>query len=100
MVNKGALRQSWQDVLAFFTHSQLPQLIMKFCNYVKVTYLLCDRLKTLGIPGFGCWCTTFTFVVEANHRYCGYFLASEIDREYLSLGVLLSPDFDLPEKLR
>ena len=58
----------------------------EFCNYVKVTYLLCDRLKTLGTPGFGCWCTTFTFVVRFRSPLFWFLLASEMDREYLSQG--------------
>ena len=58
----------------------------EFCNHVKVTYLLCDRLKTLGTPGFGCCCTTFTFVVRCRSPLIWFLLASEIDREYLSQG--------------
>ena len=53
---------------------------------MKVTYLLCDRLKTLGTPGFGCWCTTFTFVVRFRSPLFWFLLASEMDREYLSQG--------------
>ena len=58
----------------------------EFCNHVKVTYLLCDRLKTLWTPGFGCCCTTFTFVVRCRSPLIWFLLASEIDREYLSQG--------------
>ena len=70
----------------------------EFCNYVKVTYLLCDRLKTLGTPGL----LVHNIHIRGEMPISAIlvsFSERNLQRVLVS-GVLLSPDFDLPEKPR